>query len=274
MILKRIIAVNSNTYHGFSLKDAISGIKAAGFNYIELTATKGWTEHVFPTMSLNELYEVEEQLIEAGLTPISLSGHTNLMDNNRLDDFIANIRLAHFFGCKYIISSIGEAHLEDQAELSDQKTAENIKTLIPYLEDYGLILGLENHGKHGTGKRLKKIVDLIDSERVVVNYDTANAIFYGEENLDLAADLKSALDKVGHLHLKDKAGAQKEWNFPALGRGNIDFEPLFKLLKESENNSPFSIEIEFREDGPADLAEVNQAVKESYQFLKEAGFKL
>jgi sugar phosphate isomerase/epimerase len=234
VILKRIIAVNSNTYHGFSLKDAISGIKAAGFNYIELTATKGWTEHVFPTMSLNELYEVEEQLIEAGLTPISLSGHTNLMDNNRLDDFIANIRLAHFFGCKYIISSIGEAHLEDQAELSDQKTAENIKTLIPYLEDYGLILGLENHGKHGTGK----------------------------------PDLKSALDKVGHLHLKDKAGAQKEWNFPALGRGNIDFEPLFKLLKESENNSPF------REDGPADLAEVNQAVKESYQFLKEAGFKL
>ncbi len=272
--MKRIIAVNSNTYHGFSLKDAISGIKAAGFNYIELTATKGWTEHVFPTMSLNELYEVEEQLIEAGLTPISLSGHTNLMDNNRLDDFIANIRLAHFFGCKYIISSIGEAHLEDQAELSDQKTAENIKTLIPYLEDYGLILGLENHGKHGTGKQLKKIVDLIDSERVVVNYDTANAIFYGEENLDLAADLKSALDKVGHLHLKDKAGAQKEWNFPALGRGNIDFEPLFKLLKESENNSPFSIEIEFREDGPADLAEVNQAVKDSYQFLKEAGFKL
>ncbi|PUU93480.1 MAG: Uncharacterized protein CI949_1333 [Halanaerobium sp.] len=272
--MKRIIAVNSNTYHGFSLKDAISGIKAAGFNYIELTATKGWTEHVFPTMSLNELYEVEEQLIEAGLTPISLSGHTNLMDNNRLDDFIANIRLAHFFGCKYIISSIGEAHLEDQAELSDQKTAENIKTLIPYLEDYGLILGLENHGKHGTGKRLKKIVELIDSERVVVNYDTANAIFYGEKDLDLAADFKSALDRVGHLHLKDKAGAQKEWNFPALGQGNIDFEQLFKLLKESENNSPFSIEIEFREDGPADLAEVNQAVKDSYQFLKEAGFKL
>lgn len=272
--MKRIIAVNSNTYHDFSLAEAIKGIKAAGFNYIELTATKGWTEHVFPTMSLNKLYEIEDQLIEAGLTPISLSGHTNLMDNSRIDDFIANIRLAHFFGCKYIISSIGEAHLEDKAELSDQKTAENIKTLIPYLEEYKLILGLENHGKHGTGKHLKKIVDLIDSERVVVNYDTANAVFYGDKDLDLEADLKAALAKVGHLHLKDKAGAQREWNFPALGQGEIDFEPLFKLLAENNNNSPFSIEIEFTEAGPQDLAEVNQAVKESYQFLKEAGFEI
>ncbi|MFW6267150.1 MAG: sugar phosphate isomerase/epimerase family protein, partial [Halanaerobium sp.] len=111
-------------------------------------------------------------------------------------------------------------------------------------------------------------------ERVVVNYDTANAIFYGEENLDLEADLKSAVDKVGHIHLKDKAGAQREWNFPALGRGNINFEALFRLLKEEENNSPFSIEIEFTEDGPPALAEVNQAVKDSYQFLKKAGFEI
>lgn len=272
--MKRIIAVNSNTYHGFPLEEAIKGIKAAGFNYIELTATKGWTEHVFPTMSLKELYEVEDQLIEAGLTPISLSGHTNLMDNNRLDDFIANIRLAHFFGCKYIISSIGEAHLEDQAELSDQKTAANIKTLIPYLEDYGLTLGLENHGKHGSGRKVKQIVDLIDSERVVVNYDTANAIFYGEENLDLETDLKSALDRLGHLHLKDKSGAKEEWNFPALGQGKINFEALFEILKANNNNSPFSIEIEFTKDGPADLVEVNEAVRESYQFLKLAGFEI
>jgi len=274
VILKRIITVNSNTYHGFSLKDAISGIKEAGFNYIELTATKGWTEHVFPTMSLRELYEIEDQLIEAGITPISLSGHTNLMDKDRLDDFIANIRLAHFFGCKYIISSIGEAHLEDQAETSDQKVAANIKNLIPYLEEYNLILGLENHGKHGTGKRLKEIVDLIDSERVVVNYDTANAIFYGEPDLNLEADLKTAVAKIGHVHLKDKAGAQAEWNFPALGKGKINFEPLFEILKENDNNSPFSIEIEFKEEGPPDLAEVNQAVKDSYDFLKEAGFEI
>jgi L-ribulose-5-phosphate 3-epimerase len=52
--MKRIIAVNSNTYHKYSIQDAIAGISGAGFKYVELTATKGWTEHVFPTMSFKD----------------------------------------------------------------------------------------------------------------------------------------------------------------------------------------------------------------------------
>ena len=32
----RIIAVNSNCYHGYSIEQAIDGIAAAGFRYIEL----------------------------------------------------------------------------------------------------------------------------------------------------------------------------------------------------------------------------------------------
>lgn len=267
--MKKIIAVNSNTYHDFSLKEAIAGIKKAGFDYIELTATKGWTEHVFPTMSLRDLYRIKDQLQEVGLQPISLSGHTNLMDDQRLNDFIANIRLAAFFESQYIISSIGEAHLEDQAEAADEQVAQNIKNLIPYLEEYDLILGLENHGKHASGKHLKDIVELIDSERVVVNYDTANAIFYGD--VDLAEDLKTAVDKIGHIHLKDKAGAQDEWNFPALGKGNLNFKEIFKILAAENNNSPLSIEIEFTEAGPSGLDEVNQAVQDSYDYLKEIG---
>lgn len=270
--LKRIIAVNSNTYHGFSLNEAIKGIKRAGFDYIELTATKGWTEHVFPTMTFRELYQIKDRLHEVDLTPISLSGHTNLMDSKRIDDFIANIRLADFFDCRYIISSIGEAHLEDKAEVSDQEAAENIRELIPYLEEYNLILGLENHGKHATGKDLKQLVDMVDSDRVMINYDTANAVFYGA--IDLAVDLESSVSRIGHIHLKDKAGAQDEWNFPAIGKGEINFKELFKILEENNNDAPFSIEIEFTEDGPSGLKEVNQAVQDSYDYLKRLGFNI
>ena len=55
----RIIAVNSNCYHGYSIEQAIDGIAAAGFRYIELTATKGWTEHVFPDQSFERLWQGE-----------------------------------------------------------------------------------------------------------------------------------------------------------------------------------------------------------------------
>ena len=61
-MMDRIIAVNSNCYHGYSIEEAIAGIKAAGFRYIELTATKGWTEHVFPDQSFERLLEIKDKL--------------------------------------------------------------------------------------------------------------------------------------------------------------------------------------------------------------------
>ena len=45
--MKRIIAVNSNCYHGYTIEEAVAGIRKAGFRYIELTATKGWTDMFF-----------------------------------------------------------------------------------------------------------------------------------------------------------------------------------------------------------------------------------
>ncbi|MEM1484499.1 sugar phosphate isomerase/epimerase family protein [Oscillospiraceae bacterium PP1C4] len=270
--MKPIIAVNSNCYHGYTIEEAIDGIQKAGFHYIELTATKGWTEHVFPTMSFERLCEIKEKLQTANLIPFAMSGHCNLMASERIDDFIANIRLAAFFGCYYIVSSIGEAHLEDQALAGNFEVAEHIRGLLPYLEQYGLKLVLEVHGDHGTGKIIKEIVDQVASPLVSINYDTANAIFYGD--VDLAEDLDACIDKIEYMHLKDKSGGRQEWNFPALGKGYIDFPMVFDKLKKADNYCPLSIEIEFTQAGAENLAEVNSAVQTSADYLKSLGFEL
>lgn len=270
--MKRIIAVNSNCYHGYSIEDAIDGIAAAGFHYIELTATKGWTEHVFPDQSFQRLWSVKERLEEKGLIPFAMSGHCNLMDTSRIHDFVENIRLAAFFGCAYIVSSIGEAHLEDKAVASNEEVAEHIRALVPELEKNGLTLVLEVHGDHGSGKILKEIVDLVGSHRVGVNYDTANALFYGD--VDLARDLDESMSAIRYIHLKDKGGARDVWDFPALGKGWIDFPMVFDKLEKAGNDCPFSVEIEFTKAGSKNLEEVNQAVRDSAEYLKAHGFEL
>lgn len=270
--MKRIIGVNSNCYHGYSIEQAIEGIKQAGFHYIELTATKGWTEHVFPDRSFEYLNTVKDKLLNAGLIPFAMSGHCNLMDESRIGDFISNIRLAAFFGCQYIVSSIGEAHLEDKSVAGNEEVSRQIRALIPYLEESHLKLVLEVHGDHGTGMILKDIVERVHSELVAINYDTANAIFYGD--VDMEQDVSGCIDKIAYMHLKDKAGEKKEWNFPALGKGYVDFPMIFDQLEQQENDCPFSIEIEFTEKGPKDLNEINQAVKDSYDYLKKLGFEL
>lgn len=270
--MKRVIAVNSNCYHGYSIDEAIVGIANAGCRYIELTATKGWTEHVFPDHSFEELQRVKEKLAQYGLTPIAMSGHCNLMDKNRLKDFIHNIHLANFFGCEYIVSSVGEAHLDDREHVGNQEVAEHLKQLIPFLEKYEMQLVLEVHGDHGTGAIIAEIVKLVDSKWVKIAYDTANAIFYGGVNV--VEDMNACMDHIAYIHLKDKAGQQKEWNFPYLGSGDVNFNGIFQTLAKQKNNAPFSIEIEFTEAGPRDLDEINDAVRRSIEYLKEQGFEV
>lgn len=271
--MERIIAANTNCYHGFTVEQAIGGIRRAGFHHVELTATKGWTEHVFPDHSFHRLQAVKAMLAEAGLNPIAMSGHCNLMDEARLGDFTDNIHLAGFFGCRYIVSSVGEAHLADRAAASDEQLAAHIRALLPALEAHGLTLVLETHGRaHGTGRALAPVARSVGSPRVRLNYDTANVIYYG--GADPAEDLAACVNDVGYLHLKDKAGAPGEWNFPALGKGGVDFPRIFEVLRQAGNQSPFSVEVEFTQAGPKDLAEVDEALLASARYLRAQGFTL
>ena len=115
-----------------------------------------------------------------------------------------------------------------------------------------------------------EIANLVGDHRVLVNYDTANAIFYGD--VDVVKDFGHCMDKVGYVHLKEKAAGRQEWDFPALGKGYVPFPEIFQLLEKAGNDSPFSIEIEFTAAGPKNLDEINQAVLDSAAYLKAQGF--
>ena len=268
----RMIIVNSNCYHGFPLKDALAGIAEAGFHNVELTATKGWTEHVFPTMSFRGLVDVKSMLKNYGLAVPAVSGHCNLMDKARLPDFVDNIHLAGFFGARYIVSSVGEAHLKDMASAGDEALRDNILSFLPLLKDLGITLVLETHGEHGTASRIKEITDRIGSHRIGICYDTANAIFYG--NVQGTEDLEKAVESVNYLHIKDKSGKRDEWDFPALGCGYVDFPSLLGVLDANGNASALSIEIEFTSAGSSSIDEVNEALRISRDYLEGLGYKI
>lgn len=267
----RKIAVTTNCYHGYSVEEAIAGIKAAGFRYVELTAMKGWVEHVFPDHSFAQLLKVKDLLDEAGLQAIGMSGHVSLMDGTKREDFINNIRLARFFDIPCILTFVGEP-AEGEGELSMDETVSRIRSVLPELEKYDMTMALEVAGKQSSGVAVKEIVEKVASPRVVTAYDTANAIFYGD--VDTMADLSACLDTVGYIHIKDKAAGRQEWSFPALGQGYVPFPEVFAMVDESGNDSPYVVEIEFTPEGPGSVEAVNQAVLDSANYLKAQGFVL
>lgn len=92
--------------------------------------------------------------------------------------------------------------------------------------------------------------------------------------MDPDRDIDTCMENVTYLHLKDKAGARNAWDFPALGQGYVNFDAIFQKLRQAGNNAPFSVEIEFTQEGPKDLAQVNEAVRQSAEYLKAHGFSL
>ena len=267
----RRIIVNSNCYHGYPVQRALESIHRLGLRNVELTATKGWTEHVFPSMSFSELLSVRNLIQSLDLSVPAMSGHVSLMDDERIGDFLDNIELAAFFGAHIIVSSVGEAHIRGR-EADDDVLVRNIESIIPALERNSMTLVLETHGEHGTGRRLLQITDRIRSERVGICYDTANVVFYG--GVKGSDDLEACQQAVRYIHIKDKAGEEKEWNFPALGKGYIDFPALLKVLDDNDNSSPLSIEIEFTSSGSSSIEEVDKAVADSRDYLLSLGYTL
>jgi L-ribulose-5-phosphate 3-epimerase len=267
--MRNAFAVSTNTYHGFTLDQALNGIGKAGFKYVELTAVKGWTEHLSASMTAAEIAVVKDKCWALGLTPIGLSGHCNLMDEARLADFSANIELAGKLGCKYIVTSTGEAHFGHGQGSAEDALIANIKKVLRRCEALGLTMVLETHGEFGTGESLAKITRKVGSPHLGVNYDTANVVFYGKKLPD--EEIALCMGEVKYVHLKDKAGEQAEWNFPALGKGALKLDRVLKALADAGNASPISLEVEFTQAGPKDLAEVDRAVKDSFDYLRGLG---
>jgi len=273
--MKNYLLGHSNSYHGFSLEDALNGISSAGFKYIELSAVKGWTEHVSADMSDAELSEVKALLEKYGLTAIGLSGHCNLMEEQRLDDFRANIKLAAKLGCKYIITSTGEAHFGENETFSNEALIRNIRSLLPALEENGVILTIEIHGaEYGTGESLYEITRAIDSPLVGINYDTANVLFYGGKLP--TDDIKTCFGDVNYVHVKDHSGPKNDWNFPGAGNGDLPLREFLEYMVSNGYEGPFSVEIEYTQDfcmrdkdqtGDIDVA--NKEMADSYKFLTE-----
>jgi len=274
--MKNNIAMSTNSYHGFTVDQALEGIATAGYEYVEMVAVRGWTEHIMPDMPDAELGRIQKKMKDLGLTPVGLSGHCNLMDQDRLKDFGRNIELAHRLGVQYIVSSTGEAHFGEEEGKNDEILVKNIKTLLPALEKYGITMVLELHGEYAKGEDMARVTRAVNSPYVGINYDTANVLFFG--GVSPMDDIKTCADQVKYVHLKDKIGGKGLWNFPSTGKGELPLKEFMEYMDGCDYAGPYSIEIEFTEDytmrdkdQPGDLEKADQAAKDAYAYLKSIG---
>ncbi len=240
MKLESRVGCSTNCYHGFDLDTALKGIAKAGFKWVELTAVKDYTEHVAPErMTREDRRDLLDKLRSYGLAAMSVSGHSNLASREGVDLFKKRIDFAKNIEAGVVNTGPGEVETED----GRRSFFSFIEELSEYAAGAEVIVGLETHGDlMGSGESAARVVRKIGSPWIRLNYDTGNVVFYGGVKPEI--DLSAALPFLAHVHLKDKKGGVKVWDFPPIGMGDIDFPRIFKILEENRYSGPISVEIE------------------------------
>jgi sugar phosphate isomerase/epimerase len=258
------LAGHTNSYHTYGHDEALRGIAEAGYRYVELSAVPGWTEHVDLGTPPDE---VRRQLEGYGLEAVSLSGHSDLTTKEGLEHGLKAARWCAEYGLPIMNTAVGGHQSADENEAA---FLGNVGELADAAEAAGVVVALEIHGDIMASSDVTiPLLEKIGRNSVKVNYDTANVEFYSG---DLAVDdLPKITPHLAHVHLKDTTGGKGNWNFPAIGDGSVDFERVLSILRAAGYSGPYSVEIEFRGEPWPPLAEVDAAMRRSYEHLSRLG---
>ncbi len=258
------LAGHTNSYHSYSFEESLAGIAEAGYKGVELSAVPGWTDHVDLDAPPDD---VRARLEDYGLTPVSLSGHSDLTTKEGLAHGVKAVRWAAAYGIPIVNTAIGGHWSEDEDESA---FLENIDELADAAASAGVVVALEIHGDiMASGAKTRPLLERIGREEVKVNYDTANCEFYG--GVSAVDDLPTIAPYLAHVHLKDKLGGPQVWDFPAPGEGHVDFAKVLHVLADAGYEGPYSVEIEFKGEPWPPLEEVTRAMTSAYRHLASLG---
>lgn len=239
------IACTTGGYVGADLDRVLHGLSTAGFRYVELAVIPSPTSRIKPEeMNDDDLRRLQAKLATYRLTPVSISGHSNLAQPAGVEQFKTRINFAAALGVSLLNTGTGHtATPEDEARFFANMTG----TIIPYAASRGVKIALETHGGlTGTAEDCLHTLQRLDSAWVGINYDPANVLYYRGVRPEI--DIRKIAPQVIHCHLKDQRGGQGVDDFPTLGEGEIDLQVIVDTLIGVGYGGPFSIELETKGD--------------------------
>jgi len=164
-----------------------------------------------------------------------------------------SIRFAAELGCPMVDTVDGAFEIEGfSKEEVFRITCDNYRKVLPWAEDYGVIINVEPHGPYTTdGDFMERLFAHFDSEFLRFNMDTGNSFIAGLDPLEYMQRFRKYLT---HAHIKDvsaglAAVARGEETGIATSEvpigGGVNAENIKKCidyLKETEFDGVLSIE--------------------------------
>ena len=124
-----------------------------------------------------------------------------------------------------------------------------IEKVTPVLEEYALVLALENPGCGApdsiiaTGADGALLMETLDNPHVRLNYDASNVYSYSKGQVLPEEDYPNAAPYTACLHLKQLKKDRDRWLFSAVGDGVTDYERILKGIAAQYGTPYMSLEL-------------------------------
>jgi sugar phosphate isomerase/epimerase len=260
------VACMTLPYAQFPLQRALSGIKAAGYEYVAWGTTHredgGENRPVLAADAAPErAKELARRCRDLGLEPLLMFSGVYPEAPEGLDVLRARIFQAEAGGVPQVLT-FGHTKGGNRA-----LWVERFKQLGPIARDHGVMIVVKQHGgETGTGAACAEIVREVDDPAIKVNYDAGNVLDYLD--LDPIPDLHKCVDEVRSFCIKDHRNFPKDEDCGP-GFGEIDHYKLLQPVAFTGRAVPLCCENIFAPllPRPQDPAAIDALARRAREFL-------
>lgn len=233
------------------LEELIPNIHNLGFKCMHIALSKSIKEFKpdICTMTPGLAMYMKELCIENKVDIAVLGCYLNLCNPDPeqhkqiVEKYKAHIRFASVLGCGVVGTETGAVNVEYKYEPANHTEEalnlfiENLKPIVKYAEQFGVIVAIEPVWKHivCTIERARKVLDAIDSPNLQIIFDPVNVLYTGnidrqDEIIEQAFDLLR--DEIAVVHCKDYVIEGDELKSIAAGTGGLNYPLLLKKIKQ------------------------------------------
>ena len=233
------------------LEELIPNIHNLGFKCMHIALSKSIKEFKpdICTMTPGLAMYMKELCIENKVDIAVLGCYLNLCNPDPeqhkqiVEKYKAHIRFASVLGCGVVGTETGAVNVEYKYEPANHTEEalnlfiENLKPIVKYAEQFGVIIAIEPVWKHivCTIERARKVLDAINSPNLQIIFDPVNVLYTGnidrqDEIIEQAFDLLR--DEIAVVHCKDFVVEGDELKSIAAGTGGLNYPLLLKKIKQ------------------------------------------
>ncbi|MCR5051143.1 MAG: L-ribulose-5-phosphate 3-epimerase [Streptococcus sp.] len=266
------------TPKNFTWRERLAFAKEIGFDFVEMSVDESDSRLARLDWTKKERLDVVQAIYETGIRipSICFSGHRRYplgsndpkTEATSLEMMKKCIELAQDLGVRTIQLAGYDVYYEEKSPETRARFIKNLRKACDWAEEAQVILAIEimDDPFINSIEKYLAVEKEIDSPYLFVYPDTGNVSAWHN---DLWSEFYNGHKSIAALHLKDTyavtENSKGQFRDVPFGDGCVDWEAMFAILKKTNYNGPFLIEM--WSENCATVEETKQAIQVAKDFL-------